>query len=146
MTQTLVSDILVLDPPELNIGLKRLCYIISKAKAYDAGVASDDLDGTEPPDDDFEDPSAEEDPTLAELMGVLQTLDDDETVEVIALAWLGRGDFTREDWPEAVELARERHNDRSAEYLVGIPNLGDCLEEGMEQLGLSSADNAFDRI
>ncbi|WP_051340537.1 DUF3775 domain-containing protein [Azospirillum halopraeferens] len=148
MSDSAVLEDRTLEPPELNIGLKRLCYIISKARAYDAGMApvdAEDEDLAEEEDLDRPEPGPE-DPTLAELTGVLATLDDDEIVDVIALAWLGRGDFARDEWAEAVELARERHNDRSADYLIGIPNLGDCLEEGLDQIGLSTADNAFVRI
>ena len=62
------------------------------------------------------------------------------------MVWLGRGDFNREEWADALELARERHNRRSAEYLVGIPNLGDCLEEGAAQLGISIEDYELNRL
>jgi hypothetical protein len=135
--------------PDLNIGLERLCYIIVKAREFDAKVEPMDQDpGSNPSDDgmrvvleDYGD-----DPTLAELMGAIRSLDEDEVIEVTALVWLGRGDFSREEWADALELAQERHNSRSAEYLVGIPNLGDCLEDGLSQLGLSIEDYEIGRL
>jgi hypothetical protein len=36
--------------------------------------------------------------------------------------------------------AREAHNQRTADYLVGTPNLSDELEEGLAKLGLSIED------
>jgi hypothetical protein len=70
----------------------------------------------------------------------------DEVVDLIALAWLGRGDFDKTEWPEARALATERHRQRSANYLMGMPALGDYLEEGLSQLGHSCEDFEIDRL
>lgn len=134
---------------ELNIGLQKLCFLIVKAREFDAKVEPSDLDeGSNPSDDgmravleDYAD-----DPTLAELKDAIDGLDDDEVVDLIALVWLGRGDFSANEWAEAQALARERHTDRSADYLIGIPNLGDCLEEGAAQLGYSCEEFEIDRL
>lgn len=135
--------------PELNVGLQKLCFLIVKAREFDAKVEPSDLDeGSNPSDDgmravleDYAD-----DPTLAELKDAIDGLDDDEVVDVIALVWLGRGDFSAEEWAEAQALARERHTARSADYLIGIPNLGDCLEEGAAQLGYSCEEFEINRL
>ena len=58
----------------------------------------------------------------------------------MALAWLGRGDFTADEWEAALDAAREADNGRTATYLLGTPNLADELDEGMAALGLSCAD------
>lgn len=135
--------------PELSIGLQKLCYLIVKAREFDAKVAPSDLDeGSNPSDDgmravleDYAD-----DPTLAELKDAIDGLDDDEVIDVIALGWMGRGDFSAEEWAQARTLAEERHTGRSAEYLIGIPNLGDCLEEGAAQLGYSCEEFEIGRL
>jgi hypothetical protein len=57
----------------------------------------------------------------------------------VALAWLGRGDYEAEDWAEALASARERAEGPTARYLMGIPLLGDYLEEGADKLGISLA-------
>jgi len=57
-----------------------------------------------------------------------------------ALVWIGRGDFTADEWEGALEAARDADNGRTSAYLLGTPNLGDELEEGMAALGLSCAD------
>jgi hypothetical protein len=135
--------------PDMNIGLEKLWYIIVKAREFDAEVEPVDSDpGSSPSDDgvrvvleDYEDGV-----TLTELRDAIDSLNDDEVVEVIALVWLGRGDFSREEWEDALALARERHTSRSAEYLVGTPNLGDCLEEGAAQLGFSFEDYELNQL
>jgi hypothetical protein len=135
--------------PDLSISPEKLCYIIIKAREFDAKVEPMDLDPGSNPSDDGNRAVLEDygdDPTLAELRDAINSLNEDEVVEVTAMVWLGRGDFNREEWADALELARERHNRRSAQYLVGIPNLGDCLEEGAAQLGISIEDYELNRL
>ena len=56
---------------------------------------------------------------------------------MVALTWIGRGDFTADDWDEALRIATEEHNDRTAEYLLGMPLLPDYLEEGLSLFNLT---------
>ena len=52
-----------------------------------------------------------------------------------ALAWVGRGTYDAKEWKEALKEARAQHNQRTAEYLTGLPLLGDYLEEGLAAFG-----------
>jgi hypothetical protein len=138
-----------LPPPELNISADKVCYIILKAREYDVKVEPSENDpGSNPTDDDereiLEDRG--DDPTLAELRSAIDDLNDDEVVDLIALAWVGRGDYGREGWLEAKALARERHKRKSADYLMGMPALGDYLEEGFETIGHSCEDYGMGRL
>ena len=54
--------------------------------------------------------------------------------ELIALTWLGRGDYTLQEWPEALKQARERWNKHTAAYLTGMSLLSDYLEEGLSAM------------
>jgi hypothetical protein len=126
--------------PELNISPEKVCYILVKAREFDAKVEPVEPDpGSNPADSGvgeiLEDRA--DDPTLAELRAAIDGLNDDEVIDLIALAWVGRGDFSKDGWEEARALARERHRRRSASYLVGMPALGDYLEEGLAALGHS---------
>jgi len=137
------------EPVELNINPEKVCFIIIKAREFDAKVDPVEADpGSNPADDDEREVLEDyaDDPTFEELKGALETLDDDEVIDVIALAWVGRGDFGREEWPAARTLAQERHRGRSAEYLIGIPTLGDYLEEGLAALGHSCSDYEKGRL
>ena len=86
------------------------------------------------------------DPTAAELRAAIDGLNDDEIIDLLARAWVGRGDFTIDAWPEACRLAGERHRRHSARYLMGMPMLGDYLEEGLSVLGHSCEDYEIDRL
>lgn len=56
------------------------------------------------------------------------------------MTWVGRGDFTNEDWDDALHAAHERYNGDEARYLMGTPLLADYLEEGAAQLGYARED------
>ena len=46
-------------------------------------------------------------------------------------------DFVIVEVDEALRIATEEHNNRTAEYLLGIPLLPDYLEEGLAAFELS---------
>jgi DNA-directed RNA polymerase specialized sigma24 family protein len=79
----------------------------------------------------------EEDNTEDELAAMISTLNEDEQIELVALAWLGRGSYSVEEWADAVSEATRAHNDRTAQYLMGMPLLADYLEEGLAAFELS---------
>jgi hypothetical protein len=58
----------------------------------------------------------------------------------VALAWIGRGTFEAKESSEALRVAREEHNTRTAEYLTRLPLLGDYLAEGLAAFGESCVD------
>jgi Protein of unknown function (DUF3775) len=134
---------------ELNISVEKVCYIIAKAREFDAKVDPVEPDPGSNPADGGEREVLEDyadDPAAEELRTAINGLNDDEVVDLIALAWVGRGDFDKADWLEARALATERHRHRSAAYLMGMPALGDYLEEGLSLLGYSCEDYEIDRL
>jgi hypothetical protein len=76
----------------------------------------------------------------------MESLNDDETLDLVALTWIGRGDYTRADWREAREQANEIPLADRPRYLLGTPLLGDYLEEGLAELGHSCEDFEIDRL
>ncbi|NNU81943.1 DUF3775 domain-containing protein [Halovulum dunhuangense] len=89
-----------------------------------------------PPDPDEIGPLSTDpdDPDQAELFDEIDGLDDEQQAELVALMWVGRGDFDAEDWAEAVALAGERHSGVTAEYLMSHPLVADYWAEGLERL------------
>ncbi len=128
------------DPVELNISADTVCYIIAKAREFDVKVDPVEPDpGSNPIDSDESEILQDypDDPTEDELRQAIDDLNVDEVVDLIALAWVGRGDFGPEEWEAAKVLARERHHAHSAAYLMGMPTLPEYLEEGLSTLGHS---------
>jgi hypothetical protein len=133
------------EPPEveLEVDPSVVCFIIAKARAFDAKVGSADRDEVAQPGEDEDHDILEDfgdDPVAAEIREAIEDLNEDQQIELVALTWLGRGDFSAEEWAEAIEEAAERSGGPTADYLLGQPMLGDLLEEGFVALGYSCED------
>ena len=84
--------------------------------------------------------SAPGDATEAEIRDMIAGLNEDERHDLIALVYIGRGDLEPEEWGAAVRLAREREDASrlsTSDWLLGIPNLADLLDEGLAAMGRS---------
>jgi len=126
--------------PELSISPEKVCFIIVKARDFDAkDVVTDPDDSSNATDDAMlsvlED--HKDDPVVQEISAAIFGMSEDEQVDLVTLAWLGRGDGTLEDWDELRAEAARAHNKRTASYLLGMPLLPDHLEEGLAQFGMS---------
>jgi len=125
------------DLPELGISLDTVCWLISRARAFDAKEAGDgDTDADE---DDVEAHLLDEeaDTIEEEMREAIAELNEDEQAALIALAWVGRGEFDLSEWNEALRLAKERNLRNADDYLLGMPLLADYLEEGLAAFGLT---------
>ncbi|MFO1080221.1 MAG: DUF3775 domain-containing protein [Reyranellaceae bacterium] len=136
-------------PPDLAISPEKVCFVIVKAREFDAkDEASDPDSGSNPSDDgaiDVLEDSAD-DPVEFELGSFIEALSEDEQIDLVALAWLGRDGSSAGDWPNLRRDAAEAHNARTAAYLIGMPLLADFLEEGLSMLGLSCEEFEIGRL
>lgn len=127
----------------LEINLETVCFIIFKAREFDAqeGVFDEDP-GSNASDDGFREVLAghADDSTFDEIKEVIDGLDIDEQSALVALTWVGRGDFSANEWSDAFQTAQERHNEHTSEYLLGMPLLADLLQTGLDEMGMSCAD------
>jgi hypothetical protein len=127
--------------PALAITPEKVCFIIVKAREFDVKDAVTEPDAGSNPTDDkmisvLED--HEDDPVLEELTSAISDLSEDEQIDLVALAWLGRDDNTIEDWPalrQEAARAHANHPEHTANYLLGMPLLSDHLEEALSLLG-----------
>ncbi len=129
--------------------LEELAFIITKAREFDAETAPVDPDDGSNPSDDKDVAILEDtpdNPSGEELADAIDQLNDDQKAELLALTWIGRGDFDASDWAAAIAQARDTLDDRVTRYLVGTPLLGDYLEEAVASLGYSLEDFEKDRL
>ena len=135
----------------LNIKPETVCHVIFRDRQLQSGVptALNDDDAWEPTKDPIDesnlelDTAAEDhtpDPAYDELVTFITELPDDDQCELIALAWLGRGDGSKTDWESLVNLASERRTTHTSEYLLGMPLLSDYLVEALALFDIACED------
>jgi hypothetical protein len=135
------------DTDALTISRETVFFIIVKAREFDEKVEDTDPDSGSNPTDDREVDVLEdeaEDTVEQELGAVLEALNVDEQLDLLALTWLGRGDFS--SFAEARKEAEDMRDKHIPSYLMGTPKLGDYLEEALAQLGYSLEDFEKNRL
>lgn len=117
-----------------TISSEKVCYVILKAREFDAKVAPViDNPGDNPSDDNDVEVLSDypDDPVYEELTSFLEALSEDEIIELHALAMLGRGDVDLDGWDEAMQTAEDDLDENSVHRLLELPLLGDYLAEGL---------------
>ena len=120
-------------------------FIIVRAREFDVKVPPAEPDPGSNPSDDKDIEILEDYPddlTETELRDAIDSLSDDAAHDLVAMYWVGRGDFSPREWKAARGQSIEQR-DRAgiASYLMGEPNLGDFLEDGLSQLGYFSSSD-----
>ena len=124
---------------QLTVNPEAVSFIIEKAREFDAKVAPDDPEsGSNPADDKFIDVLEDfpDDPTLEELKGAIDQLNQEESRDLVAIMWTGRGDYDKESWDEAKRQAETIPPRDRSRYLIGTPMLADYLEQGLDELDI----------
>lgn len=135
--------------PELSVSPEKVCFIIVKLREFDAKDPVTDPDsGSNPADDGAAGvlEQHEDDPVVEEVSSFIDALSDDEQIDLVALAWLGRDGSAPSDWPDTRREAARAHNKRTSEYLLGMPLAADFIEEGLSMLGHSCEEFELGRL
>ncbi|MBR0657392.1 DUF3775 domain-containing protein [Plastoroseomonas arctica] len=128
---------------DLGISLESVAAVVDQMRALQIREEPDSEDAEE--DQNSEAALLTEQPddqTLEMLEAFIGEMNTDEQISLIALAWVGRGDYGPDEWAEARRLAAERDGggrDPTA-YLLDMDNLADLLSEGVAAFGLSIED------
>ena len=133
----------------MSLNRETVCYIAVKAREFDAKVDPVTPDRGDNPVDDADREilfDYADDPTAEELSSALRGLNVDQRIELLALVWLGRGDYSVSEWRQAMAVAASDSEDRRPEAFLAIPLLAEYLENGLSELGLSCADVALDHL
>ena len=125
--------------PEINPA--KVCFVIEKSRELfgeDVGLRPDASN----PTDDGERIILTDavDSIRRELVEFIRDLDVDESAALVALAWIGRGDFEAEDWRNAVTAAYDRREGPTWKYLLGMALLPDYLQDALSAFGRSCED------
>ena len=121
-----------------NVSTDNVCRLVALAREFHAQQAVSFPEEAANPSGDWAAQmlaSHVDDSTFGEFKSIIFDLEPDQQQDVVALFWVGRGDFGVEEWDAAVELARDSWNLRTAEYLIAHPQLADELTSGLDMLG-----------
>ncbi|MCB1492889.1 MAG: DUF3775 domain-containing protein [Rhodobiaceae bacterium] len=106
---------------------------------HDGDIHETEFDSDSLSADHHHDDLVEEESTGAyaeELAELLDDLNVDEAAELVAIVWIGRGDYDASDWDEALSQAHARRSGPTTKYLANMPLLADFIEAGLDALEL----------
>ncbi len=126
--------------PQLTLTPDEAFFILLKAREFDEQTDRSDSDPEAGENDESGADTALNHENLEELVGALKSLNDDARLDLIALIWVGRGDFSIAEWKEAREAAADIGRGRLVRYVTGIPLVSDYLDEALSQIGWSYED------
>ncbi len=130
----------------MDIAIDKVRALIVEARRLEVKEGDTDPDsGSNAIDDGQTDvltSSTMDDGVEREFRGMIAGMNEDERADVLALMYVGRGDFEADEWSEALELAKERDSSSGhlVNYLIGTPNFADLLDEGFTAIGDSFED------
>lgn len=124
----------------LNLDKDTICNILDKMRQFQVKEevsfpeVSDDMDSyyvlADYPDD----------AVYQETVAIINNLRPDQQATLVALMYLGREDFTIEEWGSALNLATRELTDHTGEYLLSRPLVADDIENGLSLLGISCSE------
>lgn len=127
----------------LDLNPETVCWIIAKAHEFHVKEGAVITETTTGHGDDWGSQMLADQPsdlTQEELKTAIEDLEPDQQASLVALMWLGRGDYDAEEWSNAVKDASDRWTSRTADYLISTPLVADYLGEGLALLGYSCSE------
>ena len=129
--------------PELRISTEKVCALIEAARELAGKVPSTAGDRTSTGDDSklktIEDTPGQDfydtDERRRETVEFVAGLNVEEQIDLLALIWIGRGDYEPEDWESARAEAEARIAARDPDYMIGDAALPQYLGDGLEAFG-----------
>ena len=125
---------------ELRISTEKVCAFIEAARELAGKVPSTAGDRTTTGDDsrlvtieDYPDRDDRRRQTVEFIAG----LNVEEQTDLLALIWLGRGDYDTAEWDDALAEAEARIAARDPDYMIGDAALPEYLGGGLEAFGRS---------
>ena len=128
---------------EIELNRETVQFLIDRAREFHT---RDDVSFDEEPEVDDDDWSQQfaasfaADPYYQEIKTTVEDLEPDQQMTLVALMWVGRGDFSIDEWDDALKEAEENWNENTADYLIGTPMLSDYLAEAIDQLESQELD------
>ena len=69
-----------------------------------------------------------------EITQEIESMNDEQKDALVVLFWIGRGDAGPDQWEQTKALARQQREGLVSRYLLGQPQVGEFLTEGLEKM------------
>jgi hypothetical protein len=126
--------------PELRISSEKVCALIEAGRELAGKVPSTAGDRTTTGDDSklvtLEEYPGTDD-RRHQTVEFIAGLNVEEQTDLLALIWLGRGDYDIEEWDAALTEAEARIAARDPDYMIGDATLPEYLAEGLNTFGMT---------
>jgi hypothetical protein len=132
----------------VELNPEKVCFLIVKLREFGVQAEPNLGGGSDASDDKFVAVfNNEKNPSVVgEAKGLIEAMDVDEQRELIALFLVGRGDYAKEEWSEAMAAAGSHPEPTTSDFLMADPTASDSLEEGLSIFGFSCQDFETDRL
>ena len=126
----------------------KVCVLIVKLREFGVQAEPNLGGGSDAADDRFVAVfNNEANPSVvSEAGGLIDAMNTDEQRELIALSLVGRGDYSKEEWTDAIAAAGSHPQPTTLAFLMQNPTVSDDLEEGLSIFGFSCEDVEMDRL
>ncbi|MDH3236864.1 MAG: DUF3775 domain-containing protein [Alphaproteobacteria bacterium] len=134
---------------ELTIDIDFLRMLILKIRGIQV---KEDVDIPEPGGNATDDEIPEtlqdlpDDLSREEVVEEIEGLSEAKQAELVALMWIGRGDAEPEEWTDMLQMAVERREVPTEQYLLDHPLVAEFLAEGLDRLGYGSMLSEVDVV
>jgi hypothetical protein len=130
----------------LEVNPETVCRLIELAQSYHVQEQVSLPEQPNSPSDDWAQQmlaSHADNSSAAEFRTIIDDLEPDQQQVVVALMWLGRDDFTLEEWDDALTQAEELWTPETADYLLMHPMLADHLRTALEMQGYDCQETQY---
>lgn len=127
---------------------QKVCFLIVKLREFGIQAEPNLGGGSDASDDKFVAVfDNEANPSVTqEAQGLIEAMNADERRELIALTLVGRGDYSKEEWSDALSAAVSHPEPTTSDFLMQNPTVSDDLEEGLAVFGHSCSEFETDRL
>ncbi len=122
----------------LNIDTETISNLLDKARQFQAKEEVSFPEVTEEMDYLYVLADYQNDPVYQETVEFIDNLRPDQQATLVALMYLGCGDYSEEEWEDAFNFAQDELTEHTGEYLLSRPAVADDIERGLNILGISS--------
>jgi hypothetical protein len=129
--------------PELRINPDKVCAFLQAARETAAKIPATTGDHTSTGDDSpltFMEDYGDGDTARQQMVEFVAGLNIEEQVDLLAMIYLGRGDFDLAEWDGALREARDRIDAGDADFMIGDRALPEYLGEALDAFGKTCPD------